>query len=132
MSLADPIADMLTRIRNAAMAGREMLDMPYSRMKSEVARILKKEGYIIDYADEGEKARRTLRIFLKYTPDGKPMVRGLRRISRPGQRRYAAVDAMPKVLNGLGIAIVSTSGGIVTDREARRRKTGGEILCYVW
>ncbi len=132
MSLSDPIADMLTRIRNASSAGREMLELPYSNVKNEIARILKREGYIIDYTDEGEKTERKLRLFLKYAPDGTPLLRGLRRISRPGRRRYAAVDEMPKVLNGLGIAIVSTSAGIVTDHEARRNKTGGEIFCYVW
>ncbi len=132
MSLSDPIADMLTRIRNATGAGREMMELPYSRMKAEIARVLKKEGYIVDYADEGSVPRRVLRIILKYTPDGSPMVRGMRRISRPGRRRYAGVGEMPKVLNGLGVAIVSTSSGIMTDREARRQKSGGEILCYVW
>ncbi len=132
MSLSDPIADMLTRIRNASSAGREMLELPYSNVKNEIARILKREGYIIDYTDEGEKTERKLRLFLKYAPDGTPLLRGLRRISRPGRRRYAAVGEMPKVLNGLGIAIVSTSAGIVTDHEARRNKTGGEIFCYVW
>lgn len=132
MSLSDPIADMLTRIRNATLAGREKLEMPYSRMKSEIARILKKEGYIIEYTDDGVVPRRTLRLILKYEPDGSPLLRGLRRVSRPGRRRYAAVDEMPKVLNGLGVAIVSTSAGIMTDREARRGKVGGEVLCYVW
>lgn len=132
MSQFDPIADMLTCIRNANSAGREMLELPYSKVKNEIARILKKEGYIIDYTDEGEKTGRKLRLFLKYAPDGTPLLRGLRRVSRPGRRRYAGVDEMPKVLNGLGIAIVSTSSGIVTDHEARRNKTGGEIFCYVW
>lgn len=132
MSLSDPIADMLTRIRNANSAGREMLELPYSNVKKEIASILKREGYIIDYTDEGEKTGRKLRLFLKYAPDGTPLLRGLRRVSRPGRRRYAGADEMPKVLNGLGIAIVSTSAGFVTDHEARRNKTGGEIFCYVW
>ncbi len=132
MSMSDPIADMLTRIRNASSAGRKMLELPYSSVKKEIARILKREGYIIDYTDEGEQTGRKLRLFLKYAPDGTPLLRGLRRISRPGRRRYAGVGEMPKVLNGLGIAIVSTSAGIVTDHEARRNKTGGEIFCYVW
>ncbi len=132
MSLSDPIADMLTRIRNASAAEREMLELPYSRVKHEIAKILKKEGYLIDYREEGEKTTHRLRLFLKYAPDGTPLLRGLRRISRPGRRRYAAVSDMPKVLNGLGIAIISTSAGIVTDHQARRNKTGGEILCYVW
>ncbi len=132
MSLSDPIADMLTRMRNATLAGREMLELPHSRVKGEIARILKQEGYIIDYAEDGAPTRRTLRLILKYAPDGTPMLRGLRRISRPGRRRYSAVGEMPKVLNGLGIAIVSTSAGILTDRQARHRKTGGEILCYIW
>ncbi len=132
MNVTDPIADMLTRIRNAIAAGHEALELPCSRTKVEIARILKSEGYIIDYAVDGRVPRRNLRIFLKYMPDGHSVVRGLRRVSRSGRRRYASAREIPKVLNGLGVAVVSTSSGIMTDREARRRKSGGEILCDIW
>lgn len=132
MSLSDPIADMLTRVRNAHGAEQESTDMPHSRMKGEIARILKREGFIRDYTVEGQGGKRTLRVFLKYGPKDEKGVAGLRRISRPSLRRYAGASDLPRVLGGMGIAILSTSSGVMTDREARQKKVGGEVLCYVW
>ena len=132
MSLSDPIADMLTRVRNAHGAEKESTEMPHSKMKGEIARILKQEGFIRDYTTEGGGAKKTLRIYLKYGPNQENGIEGLRRISRPGLRRYTASTELPRVLGGMGIAILSTSKGIMTDREARQHKTGGEVLCYVW
>lgn len=132
MSLTDPIADMLTRVRNAQAAELEHTEMPHSRMKGEIARLLKQEGYIRDYTTEGQGGKRTLRIYLKYGMDQEKAIEGLRRVSRPGLRRYAPASALPRVLGGLGVAILSTSTGIMTDQEARKNKVGGEVLCYVW
>lgn len=132
MSLSDPIADMLTRVRNAHGAEQEYTEMAHSRMKSEIARILKKEGFIRDYTTEGTEAKKTLRVYLKYGPNGERGIEGLKRASRPGLRRYAGAAELPRVLGGMGIAIVSTSSGIMTDKEARRQKKGGEVLCYIW
>ena len=132
MSMSDPIADMLTRIRNAAAAGKEAVTMPHSNLKSEVARILKREGFILDYTTEADASRKNLRIYLKYGPEQEPVINGLQRVSRPGFRRYVGAGEVPRVLGGLGIAILSTSSGIVTDREARKRHIGGEVLCQVW
>lgn len=132
MSLSDPIADMLTRIRNAHSAELEDVAMPHSKMKSEIARILKREGFIRDYISEGGGSKKMLKVYLKYGANQEKGVEGLRRISRPGLRRYAGVDQLPRVLGGMGIAILSTSAGIMTDREARRQKIGGEVLCYIW
>ncbi len=132
MSLSDPIADMLTRVRNAHMAQHEVVEIPYSRMKSEIARILKKEGYIEDYTTEGHGGKRVLRLFLKYTMDMEPAIRGLSRESSPGLRRYVGAKDSPRVLGGMGVAILSTSSGMMTDREARSKKVGGEVVCKVW
>lgn len=132
MTLSDPIGDMLTRIRNAGMAGAEYVEMPYSRLKDSIARLLKREGYIVDYTAEGGGVRRVLRLYLKYTPDRKAVIQGLRRISRPGLRRYIAAASLRPVRSGLGMAIISTSRGLMTDREARRQNVGGEWLCSVW
>ncbi len=132
MSLSDPIADMLTRVRNAHAAELTMAEMPHSRMKSEIARILKREGYIRDYTTEGGGGKRTLRVYLKYGPDQEKGIQGLRRVSRPGLRTYAGSAQVPRVLGGIGVAILSTSSGVMTDKEARRQKVGGEVLCYVW
>ena len=132
MSMSDPIADLLTRIRNAHTAGHETLEVPHSRLKAEVARILKREGYVKDYTTEGHENKRNLRIYLKYTQDLDPAIRGLKRVSRPGLRCYVNSKQVPRVLGGLGLAILSTSGGIITDREARKNKVGGEVLCYIW
>ena len=132
MILTDPIADMLTRIRNANMAEKKVVQIPHSRMKSEIARLLKSEGFIKDYTMENEDGKSVLNIFLKYTADREPTIQGLRRISKPSCRRYAASDEIPRVLGGIGIAILSTSSGVMADNEARQKKIGGEVLCYIW
>jgi small subunit ribosomal protein S8 len=132
MSVSDPISDMLTRVRNAQSAVKEWVEMPHSRMKGEIARILKQEGFIRDFTVEGQGAKRTMKVFLKYGPDMESGIAGLRRFSRPGLRRYHGATNLPRVLGGLGIAIVSTSAGIMTDRQARQAKVGGEVLCTVW
>jgi len=132
MVFTDPIADMLTRIRNANMAEKKVVRMPYSKMKSEIARLLKSEGFIKDYTMENEDGKPVLNLFLKYTVDREPVIQGLRRISKPSCRKYASADELPRVLGGIGIAILSTSSGVLTDNEARQKKVGGEILCYVW
>ncbi len=128
----DPIADMLTRIRNANALRHESVSMPYSKMKGEIARILKKEGYILDFQVEGEKADKTLNIILKYGPNGEKVITNLVRISKPGLRITVECERLPRVLKGLGIAIVSTSKGVLTDKEARAAHVGGEVLCYVY
>ena len=132
MSMSDPIADMLTRIRNALMAGLLTTEMPLSNLKVEIARILKREGYILDHTVESNGNRRTLKIFLKYNLEKEPVIQGIRRISKPSLRRYVHSAKVPRVLGGLGVAILSTSRGLLTDRQARRQKIGGEVLCYVW
>ena len=130
MSWSDPIADMFTRIRNAHMAGRDMVEMPHSKLKSEITRVLKKEGFITDYVVEGGK--KVLRIYLKYTVDREPVIRGLRRVSRPGLRRYVTGQDIPQVLGGLGVTILTTSSGVMTGKEAKKQNIGGEVLCSVW
>lgn len=132
MSPSDPVADMLNRIRNALMSGAPVTEVPHSKLKSEIARILKREGFIADYVVEGSGPRKALRVFLKYHADRQPTIRGLRRISKPGLRRYVTCDKVPRVLGGMGVAILSTSGGIVTDSEARKMNKGGEVLCFAW
>ena len=132
MSVNDPIADFLTRIRNAGMAKHETVEMPHSRMKTEMARILKEEGYINDYSAKGAGAQKKLVIELKYGPEGERAITGLRRMSRPGRRVYRKQANIPRVLDGLGVAILSTSRGILTDHEARRAGVGGEVLCFVY
>jgi small subunit ribosomal protein S8 len=132
MVLTDPIADMLTRIRNANMAEKKDVQMPHSKMKSEVARILKSEGFIKDYTMENEDGKSILKVFLKYTLEREPVIQGLRRISKPSCRKYVASTEVPRVLGGIGIAILSTSSGVMTDNEARKQTVGGEVLCYVW
>ncbi len=132
MVLTDPIADMLTRIRNANMAEKKIVQMPHSKMKSEIARLLKSEGFIKDYTMENEDGKSVLNIFLKYTVDREPIIQGLRRISKSSCRKYVSSDEVPRVLGGIGVAILSTSSGVMTDNEARQKKVGGEILCYVW
>lgn len=132
MSLSDPIADMLTRIRNASAARKPTVEMPASRIKTRVAEILKREGFIVDADVAGDGVTRVLRIRLKYTPEEEPVIRGIERISRPGRRDYVGADRLPRVLNGIGVAILTTSSGLMTDREARRAKVGGEVLCHVW
>ena len=133
MNMTDPIADMLTRIRNGLGAGHESVVVPASKMKVEIAKILKAEGYINNYKVEGENGKsKTITIELKYSPDGQKVISGLKRISKPGLKVYAKVDAIPRVLNGLGIAIISTSKGLMTDRDARKNKLGGEVVAYIW
>jgi small subunit ribosomal protein S8 len=129
----DPIADFLTCIRNATAAKHQRVDVPTSRLKIEIARILKEEGYISTYkmVDEN-KAKKTLRVFLKYTPDRRSVITGVRRISRPGQRRYTGALEIKQVVGGLGISILTTPKGLMTGRAARKAKIGGEILCEVW
>ncbi|HOP59504.1 MAG TPA: 30S ribosomal protein S8 [Bacteroidales bacterium] len=132
--MTDPIADLLTRIRNAIMAGHKVVEAPASNLKKEIARILFEKGYILSYkVVDDESKQGILKIALKYNPKNKkPAIKGLQRISRPGLRYYSGVDDIPRVLNGLGIAIISTSRGLMTDKEAKRDKIGGEVLCYVY
>ncbi len=132
MVLTDPIADMLTRIRNANMAEKKDVQMPHSKMKSEIARLLKSEGFIKDYTMENEEGKSMLKVFLKYTVEREPVIQGLRRISKSSCRKYVASDEVPRVLGGIGVAILSTSSGVMTDNEARKLKVGGEVLCYIW
>ena len=132
MSVNDPIADFLTRIRNAGMARHEKVEIPHSRMKAEMARILKEQGYISDYSEKSAGAEKRLIIELKYSSDGQRAITGLRRMSRPGRRVYRKQMNIPRVLDGLGVAILSTSRGILTDHEARRVGVGGEVLCFVY
>ncbi len=132
MSMSDPLADMLTRIRNAVMVKYDTVQMPKSNIKVNVAKVLEEEGYIVGYQVSDEGPQGTLTINLKYGPNGEPVITDLKRVSKPGLRQYAKAGDVPTVLNGLGIAIVSTSKGIITDRAARKMNTGGEILCQVW
>jgi small subunit ribosomal protein S8 len=132
MSMSDPLADMLTRIRNAVMVKFDSVEMPASRVKASVAKVLKEEGYISDYRLEKGEVQGVLKIDLKYGPEKESVITGIKRISKPGLRKYTKANAIPTVLNGLGIAIVSTSKGVVTDQTARTLNAGGEILCEVW
>lgn len=134
MTTTDPIADMLTRVRNANVAMHETVRMPNSRLKESLASILEREGYIAGFrtvAREG-KPGGVLEISLKYTPDRARVIGGLKRVSKPGLRIYCRADKLPRVLGGLGVAVLSTSKGLMTDREARQQRVGGEVLCYVW
>ena len=132
MVVSDPIADMLTRVRNANMAEKKIVSLPHSKIKSEVARLLKQEGFISDFSVEDDNGKSILNLFLKYTIEREPVIQGLRRISKPSCRRYANAEEVPRVLGGIGIAILSTSSGLMTDSEAREKNIGGEILCYIW
>lgn len=132
MVMTDPIADFLTRIRNANMVRHEAFESPASKMKINIAKILKEEGYIKDYEVIEDDKQGVIRVFMKYTNDNRRVITNLKRISKPGLRVYANNEEMPKVLNGLGIAIVSTSEGVITDKEARAKNIGGEVLAYVW
>ncbi len=132
MSMTDPIADMLTRIRNAVGSKHRRVDMPSSKMKVEIARILKETNFITDFRTlENEEGRKVLRVALKYA-GGTPVIRQLRRVSTPGLRQYVGASEIPRVRNGLGVAILSTSKGLMTDRQARAQRTGGELLALVW
>jgi small subunit ribosomal protein S8 len=132
MSMTDPIADLLTRIRNAHMAKHSTVDVPASQMKRSVVEILRDEGYVEGYELLEDDRQGVLRIRLKYLPDGAAAIRGLERVSRPGRRIYRGKDEIPKVLNGLGVVIVSTPAGVLTGSSCRRRGLGGEVLCNVW
>ncbi|MCK8624343.1 30S ribosomal protein S8 [Apilactobacillus xinyiensis] len=132
MSMTDPIADFLTRIRNANMVRHESVEVPASKIKRNIAEILKREGFIrdVEYIDDDKQG--VIRVFLKYGKNNEQVISGLKRISKPGLRSYVKSDSVPKVLNGLGIAIISTSEGLITDKEARAKKIGGEVLAYIW
>jgi small subunit ribosomal protein S8 len=134
MTMTDPIADMLTRIRNANVAMHDVVKMPSSKLKEALAAILQKEGYISGFAvaDNEDRPGKTLEIQMKYTPERVRTISGIKRVSKPGLRVYAKADTLPRVLGGLGVAVVSTSQGLMTDREARKSRVGGEILCFVW
>jgi small subunit ribosomal protein S8 len=133
MSMTDPIADMLTRIRNACGSKHRRVDVPLSRMKTEIARILKENNFIQDYSTvEVEDGKRMLRLRLRYAAGGQPVIRELKRVSTPGLRRYVGVNDIPRVRNGLGVAILSTSKGLMSDRQARQTRTGGELVAVVW
>ena len=133
MSMTDPIADMLTRIRNACGSKHRRVDMPVSKMKAEIARILKENNYIQDYRIlDTEEGRPVLRVVLRYAQGGQPVIRELKRVSAPGLRKYVGVGEIPRVRNGLGMAILSTSQGLMSDAQARRARTGGELLALVW
>jgi len=132
MVMTDPIADMLTRIRNANMVKHDKLELPASKIKKEIADILKREGFVRDYEFIEDNKQGILRIFLKYGAGSDRVITGLKRISKPGLRVYVKADEIPRVLNGLGIAIVSTSHGVLSDKEARSQAAGGEVLAYVW
>lgn len=132
MSMTDPVADLLTRIRNAAKEKHEKVEIPASRLKANVVRVLKDEGYIKNFRLMREEGRPLIKVYLKYSDLGESVIQGIRRVSRPGLRRYSSYEKMPRPLNGAGIAIVSTSKGVTTGHKARVQKVGGEILCEVW
>ena len=132
MTLTDPIADMLTRVRNANSAGKETVSMPSSKKLVEIARIMKEEGYVKDYEVIAGEPRATLEIALKYGDKKAKTIRGIKRISKPGLRIYAGKDELPRVLGGLGTAIISTSQGVMADRDARKKGIGGEVIAYIW
>ncbi len=129
---SDPIADFLTRIRNAGMVYHEKVEIPASNMKKDLAEVLKQEGYIKDYEYIADSKQGVLRLYLKYGPNRERVITGLKRISRPGLRVYAKKDNIPRVLSGLGVAVISTSKGIMPDRQARNEGLGGEVICYIW
>ena len=132
MSMTDPVADFLTRIRNACQARHSRVDIPASGLKREIARVLAEERFIDNFASYEDGKQGQIRIYLRYSDDQESVIRGLRRISKPGLRKFAAKDGMPRILRGLGIAIISTSKGVMTDRDARKAGIGGEVLCSVW
>lgn len=132
MVMTDPIADYLTRIRNANMAKHDSVEIPASNIKKSISEILKREGFIRDYEVADDNKQGVIKVFLKYGPNGERVISGLKRISKPGLRNYVGAEDLPKVLNGLGIAIVSTSAGVITDKEARQKSVGGEVIAYIW
>jgi small subunit ribosomal protein S8 len=130
--VTDPVADMLARIRNGSLAEHEKVDIPSSKLRVRLAEILKEEGFIKNFRLIEDKRQGVLRIYLKYGPGQERVISGLRRVSKPGRRRYVGADRIPSVLGGMGVAILSTPQGVLTDRESRKAKVGGEVLCYVW
>ncbi|MBD5431190.1 30S ribosomal protein S8 [Lactobacillus agrestimuris] len=132
MVMTDPIADYLTRIRNANMARHDSVEIPASNIKKSISEILKNQGFIRDYEVIDDNKQGMIKVFLKFGPNGERVISGLKRISKPGLRNYVGAEDLPKVLNGLGIAIVSTSAGVITDKEARQKGVGGEVIAYVW
>jgi len=132
MSMTDPVADLLTRLRNASREHHEKVEIPASRMKANIVRVLKEEGYIKNFRLQREEGRPVIKVFLKYTDQGAGVIQGIKRISRPGLRQYSGYDGISKPLSGAGIAIVSTSKGVMTGNKARVEKVGGEVLCEVW
>lgn len=132
MSMTDPVADLLTRIRNASLEKHEKLEVPASRLKANVIRVLKEEGYIKNFRLVREEGRPMIKVFLKYTDEGKSVIQGIRRVSRPGLRKYSSYQELPRPLSGAGISIVSTSKGVISGQKARMEKVGGEVLCEVW
>ena len=133
MTMTDPVADLLSRIRTAYLAKHDRLDVPVSKLKLEVCRILKEQGYVESYQVlDGDPVKKQVRIFLRYTPDGQPLIRSIKRISKPGRRVYKGAEEIRPVLNGLGVGIISTSQGLLTDAQARKRRVGGEVLCEVY
>jgi small subunit ribosomal protein S8 len=132
MTMTDPVADFLTRMRNALQAGKDRCDVPASRVKLELAKILQEEGFIRTFKVLEEGPQRTIRVYLRYSTDGEPAIRGLERVSRPGRRVYRGAEELPTVLGGIGVAVVSTSRGLMTDARAREMRVGGEVMCRVW
>jgi len=132
VTMSDPVADMLTRIRNANMVHHDKVEMPGSGLKRSIAQILKSEGFIRDFDWVEDSKQGVLRLYLKYGPNREKVINGIKRISKPGLRVYVGRDEVPKVLGGLGVAILSTSRGVLTDRQARQERVGGEVICYVW
>jgi len=132
MTMTDPIADYLTRVRNSLAAGKDRCDVPASRIKLELSKTLQEEGFIRSFKVVDEGPQRTLRVYLRYSSEGEPAIHGLERVSRPGRRVYRAVDDLPKVRGGIGVAVVSTSKGLMTDARARELRLGGEVMCRVW
>ncbi len=131
-TVTDPIADMLTRIRNSSMAEHEKVDIPASKLKVRIAELLKEEGFIKNFRLIEDRKQGILRVYLKYGPGQERVITGLRRVSKPGRRLYVGADKIPSVLGGIGVALISTPRGVLTDRESRRLRVGGEVLCYVW
>lgn len=132
MSMTDPIADLLTRIRNALQAGHRIVEIPHSRIKESIVKILTEESYVRDFRVIEDEVQGTIKILLKYNQDGSPAINGLKRISKPGLRQYANTSNLPRVYNNLGIAILTTPVGVITNKKARAERVGGEVLCHVW
>lgn len=132
MSMSDSVSDLLTRLRNANRANHEKVDIPFSKMRQEIIRLIKEEGFVKNFKYLEDKRQGTIRVFMKYGPNRERVIKDLKRVSKPGCRVYTNADRIPRVLGGLGVAILSTSKGIMTDRQARRARVGGEVLCYIW